>query len=422
MMRGSDERSGELFSYVDLEDRVPAKHPLRLIPRIVNEVLVALDSEFTKIYADSGRPSIPPERLLRALLLQAFYTIRSEAQLTEQLHYNLLYRWFVGLGADEPVWVPTVFTKNRERLLQAEVAHKFLAELLNHKEVRGLLSDEHFSVDGTQVAAWASMKSFRAKDGTDEPPSRGRNGERDFHGETRSNDTHASTTDPDARLYCKGKGKEAKLSYIGNALTENRHGLVVEAELGSATGTIEREAAVTMVVRRSPGSRRLTLGADKAYDVHGFVDDLRDLNVTPHIAQNTTNCSSAIDVRTTRSRLCDQSAEAQANRGTVRLGQDHRRPRPAHATRTRALTVQVHSDDGSLRPHPATKIARGVGMTGGTWSEKKSRSAKSSATIDLGPTAPADQAKSVQISVTCSHVRCQELRRGLSSPAFAERK
>jgi transposase len=299
-MRGSDERSGELFSYVDLEDRVPAKHPLRLIRRIVNEVLVALDSEFTKIYADSGRPSIPPERLLRALLLQAFYTIRSETQLIEQLHYNLLYRWLVGLGADEPVWVPTVFTKNRERLLQAEVAHKFLAELLNHKEVRGLLSDEHFSVDGTQVAAWASMKSFRAKDGSDEPPSRGRNGERDFHGETRSNDTHASTTDPDARFYRKGKGKEAKLSYIGNALTENRHGLVVEAELGSATGTIEREAAVTMVVRHSPGSRRLTLGADKAYDVHGFVDDLRDLNVTPHIAQNTTNRSSAIDVRTTR--------------------------------------------------------------------------------------------------------------------------
>ena len=166
--------------------------------------------------------------------------------------------------------------------------------------MRGLLSDEHFSVDGTQVAAWASMKSFRAKDGSDEPPSRGRNGERDFHGETRSNDTHASTTDPDARLYRKGKGKEAKLSYIGNALTENRHGLVVEAELGSATGTIEREAAVTMVVRHSPGSRRLTLGADKAYDVHGFVDDLRDLNVTPHIAQNTTNRSSAIDVRTTR--------------------------------------------------------------------------------------------------------------------------
>jgi transposase len=299
-MRGTDERSGELFSYVDLEDRVPAGHPLRLIRRIVNEVLAALDGEFAKLYGDGGRPSIAPERLLRALLLQVFYTIRSERQLIEQLNYNLLYRWFVGLGVDEPVWVPTVFTKNRERLLEAEVAHKFLAALLNHKEVCGLLSDEHFSVDGTQVAAWASMKSFRAKDGSDEPPSGGRNGERDFHGETRSNDTHASTTDPEARLYRKGKGKEAKLSYVGNALTENRHGLVVEAELGSATGTIEREAAMTMVARHSPGSRRLTLGADKAYDVHEFVDDLRDLNITPHVAQNTTNRSSAIDARTTR--------------------------------------------------------------------------------------------------------------------------
>jgi transposase len=200
-MRGSDERSGELFSYVDLEDRVPAGHPLRLIRRIVNEVLAALDGEFTKLYADSGRPSIAPERLLRALLLQVFYTIRSERQLMEQLHYNLLCRWFVGLGVDEPVWVPTVFTKNRERLLKAEVAHKF-------PEVRGLLSDEHFSVDGTQVAAWASMKSFRAKDGSDEPPSGGRNGERDFHGETHSNDTHASTTDPEARLYLRAKARK----------------------------------------------------------------------------------------------------------------------------------------------------------------------------------------------------------------------
>ena len=299
-MRGTDERTGSLFSYVDVEDRVPAQHPLRAIRRIVNDVLIALDAEFAKLYAGSGRASIAPERLLRALLLQAFYTIRSETQLMEQLDYNLLYRWFVGLGVDEPVWVPTVFTKNRERLLEAEVAHKFLSALLNHKEVRSLLSDEHFSVDGTQVAAWASMKSFRAKDGSDEPPSGGRNGERDFHGEKRSNDTHASTTDSEAKLYRKGPGKEAKLSYIGNAMTENRHGLVVEAELGTASGTIEREAAQTMVVRYSPGSRRITLGADKAYDTRAFVDDLRDLNVTPHIAQNTSNRTSAIDVRTTR--------------------------------------------------------------------------------------------------------------------------
>ena len=200
-MRGSDGRTGSLFSYVDLEDRVPAKHPLRLIRGIVNDVLVALDPEFAKIYAAGGRPSIPPERLLRALLLQAFYTIRSETQLMEQLDYNLLYRWFVGLGVDEAVWVPTVFTKNRDRLLEAEVARKFLVELLDHQEVRGLLSDEHFSVDGTQVAAWASMKSFKAKDGSNDPPGPGRNGERDFHGEKRSNSTHASTTDPEAQLF-----------------------------------------------------------------------------------------------------------------------------------------------------------------------------------------------------------------------------
>ena len=299
-MRGSDARTGELFSYVDLEERVPAKHPLRTIRRIVNDVLMALDAEFATIYASTGRPSIPPERLLRALLLQALHTIRSETQLMEQLDYNLLYRWFVGLGVDEPVWVPTVFTKNRDRLLEAEVARKFLAELLNHKEVRALLSDEHFSVDGTQIAAWASMKSFVAKDGSGEPPSQGRNGERDFHGEKRSNETHASTTDPEAKLYRKGKGKEAKLSFIGNAMTENRHGLVVETELGEASGTTEREAAKAMIVRHSPGAKRITLGADKAYDAAEFIDDLRALNVTPHVAQNDSGRRSAIDGRTTR--------------------------------------------------------------------------------------------------------------------------
>ena len=200
-------------SYVDLEQRVPANHPLRLIRRIVNEVLAALDSEFGRLYATEGRPSIAPERLLRALLLQAFYSIRSERQLMEQLHYNLLYRWFIGLGVDDQVWVPTVFTKNRDRLLEAEVARKFLAELLAHRDVRALLSDDHFSVDGTQVQAWASMKSFVANDGSSEPPSPGRNGERHFHREQRSNQTHGSITDPEAKLAKKGKGKEAKLAY-----------------------------------------------------------------------------------------------------------------------------------------------------------------------------------------------------------------
>src|SRR6201994_3209124 len=205
-MRGSDERSGTLFSYVDVEERVPADHPLRTIRTIVNEVLEGLNGEFARIYSDKGRPSIAPERLLRALLLQTFYTIRSERQLMEQLDYNLLYRWFVGLGVDEAVWVPTVFTKNRDRLLEADVARKFLAELMDHKELRGLLSDEHFSVDGTQIAAWASTKSFKAKDGSSNPPAPGRNGERDFHGEKRSNASHISATDPEAQLYKKGPG------------------------------------------------------------------------------------------------------------------------------------------------------------------------------------------------------------------------
>ena len=297
-MRGSDERTGELFSYVDIEERVPQNHPLRLIRRIVNEVLAALDGEFAKLYADDGRPSIAPERLLRALLLQAFYTIRSERQLMEQLHYNLLYRWFVGLGV--AVWVPTVFSKNRDRLLKAEVARNFLAELLTHKEVRALLSDEHFSVDGTQVQARASMKSFVAKDGSSEPPSSGRNGERDFHGEKRRNDTHASTTEPEAKLYKKGKGKEAKLSYIGNVMTENRNGFVVEAELRPVSGSVEREAAAAMIVRHSPSAQRITVGADKGFDTADFVADMRAFNVTPHVAQNMTARRSAIDGRTTR--------------------------------------------------------------------------------------------------------------------------
>jgi transposase len=299
-MRGSDMRTGELFSYVDIEHRVPSDHPLRLIRRIVNDVLAALDGEFSKLYAAEGRPSIAPERLLRALLLQAFYTIRSERQLMEQLDYNLLYRWFVGLGVDDPVWVPTVFTKNRDRLLEAEVARKFLAELLTHKEVRKLLSDDHFSVDGTQITAWASMKSFVAKDGSGEPPPSGRNGERDFHGERRSNETHASTTDPDAKLYRKGKGKEAKLSYIGNVMTENRNGFVVEADLRQVSGTVERAAAKAMIVRYSPGAKRITVGADKGFDTADFVADMRALQVTPHIAQNQSHRRSAIDSRTTR--------------------------------------------------------------------------------------------------------------------------
>jgi IS5 family transposase len=242
---------------------------------------------------------VAPERLLRASLLQAFYTIRSERQLMEQLDYNLLYRWFVGLGVDDPVWDHSTFSKNRDRLLDADVAAKFLEAVLRHPKVKRFLSDEHFSVDGTLVEAWASMKSFRAKDGSDEPPGPGRNGERDFHGEKRANATHASTTDPDAKLYKKAQGREAKLCFMGHALIENRHGLVVQADATQATGTAEREAALAMINAHAPGTaNQLTVGADKAYDAREFVDDLRQMCVTPHVAQKAR--SSAIDGRTTR--------------------------------------------------------------------------------------------------------------------------
>jgi transposase len=330
-MRGSDTWSGELFSYVDLEQRVPAKHPLRKIRQLVNDVLVSLDAEFAMLYSAFGRESVPPERLLRALLLQALFTIRSERQLMEQLDYNLLFRWFVGLGIDDPVWVPTVFTKNRDRLLDADVAAKFMAQLLAHKEVRKLLSDEHFSVDGTLIEAWASMKSFQPKPaaatpgepGGDPPapsatppdsteptasnetktssedqPMKDRNAEVDFHGQKRTNATHASTTDPDARLYRKGQGKEAKLCHMGHALMENRSGLIVETETTVSDGHGERKAALAMINRRCPGEKQITLGADKGYDMADFIADLRAMNVTPHVAAKVKG--SAIDGRTTR--------------------------------------------------------------------------------------------------------------------------
>jgi transposase len=298
-MRGVDRHNERLFSYVRPDSRIPRNHPLRDIRRVTDAALSSLSDQLDALYAKEGRPSIPPERLLRALLVQAFYSVRSERQLMEQLDYNLLFRWFVGLSVDEPVWDPTVFSKNRERLLAGDIAAEFMAAVLQLPEVRRLLSQEHFSVDGTLIQAWASMKSFRRKDGTDEPPGPGRNGERDFHKDKRSNQTHASTTDPDARLYRKGPGQPAKLAYLGHVLMENRHALVVDTRLTLATGTAEREAALEMVADR-PGNHRITLGADKAYDVAEFVADLRERNVTPHVAQNTTNRRSAIDGRTTR--------------------------------------------------------------------------------------------------------------------------
>ena len=296
-MRGGERNTGALFSYVSCEARVAKDHPLRAIREIVNAALAALSPEFEQLYARLGRPSIAPEKLLRALLLQAFYSVRSERQLMEQLDYNLLFRWFVGLGMDAPIWDVTVFTKNRERLLEGDVARRFFQAVLTAPGVRRLLSAEHFSVDGTLIEAWASMKSFRPKDGSDEPPGPGRNGDRDFHGERRSNETHASTTDPDARLYRKARGQAAKLCYMGHLLMENRSGLVMDTETTHATGTAEREAAEAMIGAVAGG--RVTLGSDKAYDVAGHVASLREMDVTPHVAQNTAR-RSAIDRRTTR--------------------------------------------------------------------------------------------------------------------------
>jgi transposase len=315
-MRGGDHGSEGLFSYVSCEARVPADHPLRAIRAIVDEALEVLSADFDGMYSRIGRPSIPPEKLLRALLLQAFYTIRSERQLMEQMDYNLLFRWFVGLSMDAPIWDVTVFTKNRERLLAGDIAAKFLSAVVAQSRVQALLSDDHFSVDGTLIEAWASMKSFKPKGdvpeggdddnnkgldigGSGQAKAKGRNHERDFRGEKRTNATHASRTDPDARLFKKARGQAAKLCHMGHVLMENRHGLVIDATLTHATGTAEREAALTMLARMK-GRHRITLAADKNYDTASFVAALREMDVTPHVAQNNTNRRSAIDGRTTR--------------------------------------------------------------------------------------------------------------------------
>jgi transposase len=316
-MRGRDRQRGHLGGYVNPEARVPQDHPLRQIRPLVDAALTRLSPLFDELYSPIGRPLIPPEHLLRASLLQAFFTIRSERQLMEQLSYNLLFRWFVGLPVEAEVWDVTVFTKNRERLLEGDVAHEFLRAVLADPQVRAVLADEHFSVDGTLIEAWArlargsakrslvewpdegSMKSFRRKDSSDEPPGPGRNSPRDFRGEKLSNETHASTTDPDARLYKKAAGAAARLCHMGHAVMENRSCLVVETKVTQASGTAEAEAATAMV-GALPGQHRITVGADKLFDTSGFVADMRALNVTPHVAQNDTGRASAIDGRTTR--------------------------------------------------------------------------------------------------------------------------
>lgn len=315
-MRGSDAQAGSLFSYVDLEDRVPKNHPLRVIREIADEVLHALGSRFAAAYSRTGRPSIPPERLLRALLLQAFYTIRSERQLMERLNYDLLFRWFVGLGIDDRIWDATVFTKNRDRLLATDAAAGFLSGIVSHPRVRRLMSRDHFSVDGTLIEAWASIKSFQPIDAQGDqrgeerdedqgpPAGGGRNHDVDFKGRKRSNATHRSTTDADARLMRKGAGKEAKLAFMGHALMENRSGLAVDGRLTRATGDAEPAAALDLAETHLKAGA--TLGADKGYDVRSLVDDLRERGVTAHVAQNRYRTKtgrrrrSAIDGRTTR--------------------------------------------------------------------------------------------------------------------------
>ena len=305
-MRGSDDRSGALFSFVDLEARVRRDHPLRSIRRFGDAALEALTADFSELYSRIGRPSIAPEMLLRAMLLQAFYSIRSERQLMERLEFDLLFRWFVGLGIDDPVWNHSTFSKNRDRLLEGEIAAKFLAAVLAQPKVKRLLSTDHFSVDGTLIEAWASMKSFapKASEGDDPPPpppaSGGRNADVDFKGQKRSNETHQSTTDPEARLYRKGSGMEARHCFIGHTLMENRSGLIVDACLTAADGHAERIAALSMIEPRADRPRAITVGADKAYDTEDFVNELRSMNVRPHVAQNDNGRRSAIDRRTTR--------------------------------------------------------------------------------------------------------------------------
>jgi transposase len=299
-MRGNDHQQADMYSYLSPEQRVRENHPLRRIRAMADEALKNMSERFDGMYAKTGRPSIPPEKLLRAQLIQMLYSIRSERLLMEELDYSMLFRWFVGMNLDEPVWDVTVFTKNRDRLLEGDVAREFLAQVVAQAQAKGLTSDEHFTVDGTLIEAWASLKSFQSKDEKNAPPPDDPgNPTVNFHGEKRSNETHESTTDPDALLARKGSGKEAKLSYNGNLLTENRNGLIVNTEVFQANGTAERDAALVML-EQVPGVGRVTVGADKGYDTKDFVAECRHLNVTPHVAQNVKrNGGSAIDGRTT---------------------------------------------------------------------------------------------------------------------------
>ena len=300
-MRGDDPRHDSIFSYVTPEARVRPDHPLRPIRQMTDAALARMSPRFDQLYSTTGRPSIAPEKLLRALLLQMLYSIRSERLLMEELDYSVLYRWFVGLGMDDPIWDATTFTKNRDRLLDGDIADAFFAEVLAAIKQEGLLSDEHFTVDGTLLEAWASHKSFKPKGGADHPPDDPKNPTVNFRGQTRRNDTHQSTTDPDARLYKKAVGREAKLGYLAHLLTENRHGLIIDTAVTAASGTAERDAAVVMLGELPLTTRRLTVAADKAYDTRAWVAAVRRMHITPHVAQNEFGYGgTAIDARTTR--------------------------------------------------------------------------------------------------------------------------
>jgi transposase len=299
-MRGDDVQQGGMFSYVSLEARVPSTHPLRGIKALLDEALSAMGRDFDRVYASEGRPSIPPERLVRASTLQVLYSIRSERLLCEQLDYNLLFRWFVGLSIDESIWDHSTFTKNRDRLIEAKVARKLLRRIVRKARDARLLSNEHFSVDGTLIESWAAVKSMRRRDGKDEPPGPGRNPTVNWHGEKRTNETHVSPKDPEAQLFCKGRGQTAKLNYMGHVLMEHRHGLIVDVEVTEATGFAERAAAMQLIDRQ-PARERRTLAADKAYDTKQFVADCRERGVTPHVAMNVGRPGgSALDARTSR--------------------------------------------------------------------------------------------------------------------------
>ena len=352
-MRGPDDQTNGMFSYLSPEQRVRADHPLRAIRRLTDEVLAALSPRFTKMYSDIGRPSIPPEQLLRALLIQSLYTVRSERLLMEEIDYSVLYRWFVGLSMDDPIWSPTTFSKNRDRLLASDIAGAFFDAVLAQARAAGLLSDEHFTVDGTLLDAWASLKSFQRKDvSPTRPPDDPGNPTVNFHGESRRNDTHQSTTDPDAQLARKGQGKEARLSYAGHVLLDNRHGLVANVCATAATGTAERDAALLLLSARPPGG---TVGGDKGFDVPSFVAGVRALAMTPHVAQKVKG--SAIDGHHAPRGLCHQSTETEADRAGLWLDENRGRLAQAAAPRrrTRGLDPDLHG--GGLQPDPAAHPA-----------------------------------------------------------------